>query len=182
MDFLSILKRSSENTSLLASIAPLQPRHPSTPRCTTPPAAPHPIYLDWTNTQMAQSKSSTKDARLFKYFMLKNEKPRSIKSHNESLSIMVDHIIQTYTNKRVLRYAAFRCTTLRELKRNDYKKNGWKTRRWLERKKKSVLLRLEISRESYLSQLSCSHMELVQTWHLREGTTESCQFRWSQVV
>lgn len=129
MDFLSILKRSSENTSLLASIAPLQPRHPSTPRCTTPPAAPHPIYLDWTNTQMAQSKSSTKDARLFKYFMLKNEKPRSIKSHNESLSIMVDHIIQTYTNKRVLRYAAFRCTTLRELKRNDYKKNGWKTRR-----------------------------------------------------
>ena len=47
-----------------------------------------------------------------------------------------------------------------------------------------VLLTLEISRESYeyLSQLSCSHMELVQTWHLREGTTESCQFRWSQVV
>ena len=31
---------------------------------------------------------------------------------------------------------------------------------WLERKKILVLLTLEISRESYLSQLSCSHMEL----------------------
>lgn len=44
-----------------------------------------------------------------------------------------------------------------------------KKRRWLEnqkvtgKKKIVILLTLEISRESYLSQLSCSHMELVQS-------------------
>ena len=40
------LHEPSENTSLV-SIAPLQPRHPSTPRCTTPPAAaPNRFGLD----------------------------------------------------------------------------------------------------------------------------------------
>lgn len=63
-----------------------------------------------------------------------------------------------------MRYAASRCTTLHELKRNDSKKNRWLENQKVTGKKKIlVLLTLEISRESYLSQLSCSHMELVQS-------------------